>query len=80
MNTSDVVAARITEQCEQKGMTLNELANQAGIPPTTVYSIFNLKSKNPGIVTLKKICDALEITLGAFFSTKEFVDLEQEIR
>ena len=77
MNTRDVVAARITELCEQKGMTLNELANQAGIPPTTVYSIFNLKSKNPGIVTLKKIC---EITLGAFFSTKEFDDLEQEIR
>ena len=70
MNTRDVVAARITELCEQKGMTLNELANQAGIPPTTVY----------GIVTLKKICDALEITLGAFFSTKEFDDLEQEIR
>ena len=70
MNTRDVVAARITELCEQKGMTLNELANQAGIPPTTVYSIFNLKSKNPGIVTLKKICDALEITLGAFFSKK----------
>ena len=80
MNTRDVVAARITELCEQKGMTLNELANQAGIPPTTVYSIFNLKSKNPGIVTLKKICDALEITLGAFFSTKEFDVLEQEIR
>ena len=80
MNTRDVVAARITELCEQKGMTLNELANQAGIPPTTVYSIFNLKSKNPGIVTLKKICDELEITLGAFFSTKEFDDLEQEIR
>ena len=80
MNTRDVVAARITELCEQKGMTLNELANQAGIPPTTVYSIFNLKSKNPGIVTLKKICNALEITLGAFFSTKEFDDLEQEIR
>ncbi|MBS1326435.1 MAG: helix-turn-helix transcriptional regulator [Oscillospiraceae bacterium] len=80
MNTRDVVAARITELCEQKGMTLNELANQAGIPPTTVYSIFNLKSKNPGIVTLKKICDALEITLGAFFSTKEFDGLEQEIR
>ena len=80
MNTRDVVAARITELCEQKGMTLNELANQAGIPPTTVYSIFNLKSKNPGIDTLKKICDALEITLGAFFSTKEFDDLEQEIR
>ena len=80
MNTRDVVAARITELCEQKGMTLNELANQAGIPPTTVYSIFNLKSKNPGIVTIKKICDALEITLGAFFSTKEFDDLEQEIR
>ena len=45
----------------------------------TVYSILNEKSQNPGIVTIKKLCDGLEITLGEFFSTEEFDNLEQEI-
>ena len=32
------------------------------------------------IVTIKKFCDGLNITLGEFFSTKEFDNLEQEIK
>ena len=35
---------------------------------------------NPGVVTIKKLCDGLEITLGEFFSTPEFDTLEQEIK
>lgn len=35
-------------------MAINALANSAGIPPSTVYSILNTKSLNPGIVTIKK--------------------------
>ena len=32
-----------------------------------------------GAITIKKLCDGLEITLGEFFSTPEFDALEQEI-
>ena len=32
------------------------------------------------IVTIKKLCDGLDITLGDFFSTPEFDTLEQEIK
>lgn len=32
------------------------------------------------IITIKKFCDGLDITLGEFFSTKEFDNLEQEIK
>ena len=32
------------------------------------------------MMTIKKLCDALEITLGEFFSTPEFDALEQEIQ
>lgn len=39
-----------------------------------------MKAKNPGVVTIKKLCDGLEITLGEFFSTPEFDMLEQEIK
>ena len=43
-------------------------------------SILNGVSQNPGIVTIKKLCDGLEITLIEFFDTKEFRALEQEIQ
>lgn len=80
MNAKGAVAARIVELCEKKGMAVNALANSAGIPPSTVYSLLNEKSKNPGIVTIKKLCDGLEISLREFFDDDLFDDLEQEIQ
>ena len=74
MNTKQAVAKRIIDLCEQRGIAVNALANIAGIPPSTVYSMLNQKSQNPGVVSLKKICDGLEITLA------EFNSLEQEIK
>ena len=61
-------------------VTVKDVAKYAGVSPSTVYSILNEKSKNPGAITLKKLCDGLEITLGEFFSTPEFDSLEQEIQ
>ncbi|MCL2580119.1 MAG: helix-turn-helix domain-containing protein [Oscillospiraceae bacterium] len=80
MNTKQTVANRIVALCEQKGVAINAIANTSGVPPMTVYSILNSKSRNPGIVTIKKLCDGLEVTLGEFFSTPEFDALEQEIK
>ena len=80
MNTKQAVADRIVELCKEKGIAINAIANISGVPPMTVYSMLNAKSKNPGIVTIKKLCDGLGITLGEFFSTKEFDELEQEIK
>ena len=61
-------------------MTINALARSAGIPPSTVKNILNGASKNPGVVTIKMICDGLGISLIEFFDTDEFQELEQEIR
>ena len=79
MNTKQAVAKRILQICNHKEININSLANICGISPSTIYSMINNKSKNPGIVTIKKICDGFQITLGEFFNTKEFDDLEQEI-
>ena len=54
--------------------------SQKSCRATTIKSILNDESKNPGVVTIKKLCDGLEITLGEFFSTPEFDTLEQEIK
>lgn len=80
MNAKEAVARRITELCEEQGIAVNALANISGVPPSTVYSMLNHKSQNPGIVSLKKLCDGLNISLREFFDSELFDDLEQEIK
>lgn len=80
MNTKNAVANRIIELCNQKNISTNALANMAGISPSTLYSVLNEKSQNPGIVTIKKLCDGLEISLREFFDADIFDDIEQEIK
>ena len=80
MNTKEAIANRIIQLCEMRQIAVNELAGISGVSPSTVYSILDERSQNPGTVTIKKICDGLDITLGEFFSTPEFDALEQEIK
>ncbi len=80
MNTKQAVANRILQLCQERGIAVNALAASAGVSPSTVYSMLNEKSQNPGVVTIKKLCDGLDITLGEFFSTPEFDALEQELK
>lgn len=80
MRTREVVAKRIYELCDERSWTPNHLANVSAVPQATIKSILNGESSNPGIVTIKKLCDGFEITLAEFFSTQDFDNLEQEIR
>ena len=80
MNTKNAVAERIIQLCNQKNIAINALANMAGISPSTLYSVLNEKSQNPGIVTIKKLCDGLDISLREFFDDNIFDDIEQEIK
>lgn len=80
MNTITAVKNRLLFLCEKHNMTINKLANEAAVPPSTVKSILYGNSKNPGIVTIKMLCDGMNISLTEFFDTDEFRELEQEIR
>jgi transcriptional regulator with XRE-family HTH domain len=80
VNTRETVADRIVRLCHERGIALNALARLSAVPPSTLKNIVNGVSHNPGIVTIKMLCDGLGITLGEFFSTEEFDGLEQEIR
>lgn len=79
MKVKNMVVKRIMDLCRERSITLNELANRSGLTPLTVYSITDEARKNISVVTVKTICDGLEITLGEFFSTEEFDNLPQEI-
>ena len=80
MNTKEAVAKRILELCDEKGIAINALANISGVSPSTVYSMLNERSQNPGVVSLKKLCDGFDITLRSFFNSPIFDDIEQEIK
>ncbi len=79
MNTRKAVANRLLELCEQKNLSVNALARTSAVPPSTLKNIINGGSKNAGIVTIKKLCDGLEISLFDFFDTETFKTLGQEI-
>ncbi|MBQ8321012.1 MAG: helix-turn-helix transcriptional regulator [Clostridia bacterium] len=80
MNIKQAVAARIIELCNENAIAINNLANTSGVSPSTVYSMLNDKSQNPGVVSIKKLCDGLEISVREFFNSPLFDDLEQEIK
>ncbi len=79
INAKEAIKKRVIELCEKYNYNINTLANFAGIPPTTIYSIINKKSKNPGIISIKKICDGFGISLREFFNSDFFDDIELEI-
>lgn len=80
MNAKGAVARRIQALCLEHNIAVNALANNCGMSPSTIYSILNTKSQNPGIVSIQKICDGLGITIRQFFDDPLFEQLEPEIK
>lgn len=80
MNTYLTVKDRLLTLCDEKRISIHRLAMEAGVSPSTIKSILYGKSQNPGIVTIKMLCDGLGISLIEFFNTEEFANLEQEIK
>lgn len=80
MDTREYIVKRVLDLCDEKRLTINGLARLSALPPTTLKNIINGTSQNPGVITLKKICDGLEISMIDFFDTNEFRSIEQEIR
>ena len=80
MDTIAAVRNRILQPCGEREISINKLATICALPPSSIKNILYGKSQNPKLITIKMICDGLEITLGDFFNTPEFDSLEQEIK
>lgn len=79
MDISKAVATRILELCNAKNISVNKICTISGVTQSTVNDIVNCKSKNIGIITIKKLCDGFEISITDFFDTPYFRNMEQEI-
>ncbi len=80
MGIKDMIAKRFMQLCAERHITVNQLATRSGVTPSTAYSMLDPSRRDISVVTVKKFCDGLGITMGEFFSTAEFDALEQEIR
>ena len=80
MNTYTAVRNRLLQLLGEREMSIYKLAVESAVPPSSIKNILYGKSQNPGIVTLKMLCDGFGITLIEFFNTSDFAALEQEIK
>ena len=80
MDTYQTTRIRLLGLLEEHKMSIHSLAIKSGIAPSTIKNIIYGVSKNPGIVTIKMICDGFNISLPEFFDSELFYDLEQEIK
>ncbi|MBR2479017.1 MAG: helix-turn-helix transcriptional regulator [Clostridia bacterium] len=80
MGTYTTVKNRILQLLGEKNMSIHKLAIESAVAPSSIKNILYGKSQNPGIVTIKMLCDGFGITLIDFFDTQEFKNLEQEIK
>nr|WP_207709400.1 helix-turn-helix transcriptional regulator [Acutalibacter sp. 1XD8-36] len=79
-DTITAICNRIQSLCAKHNITINKLATSLDLPPSSIKNILYGKSMDPKILTIKKICDGLGITLIDFFDSPEFAELEQEIK
>ncbi len=80
MDTLTAVKNRILSLCGERNITINKLATISALPASSIKNIIYGKSLNPKLLTIKMICDGLNITLAEFFDNEEFNNLEQEIK
>lgn len=74
----EAIIKRLKELVDEKNMSLYSLSYKSAVPYSTVKNIFNGSSKNPGIVTIKLLCDGMGITITEFFNSPIFEELEIE--
>ena len=79
MNIGEATVLRIKELCSENGITLNKLATMSGITQSTLNNVINGRNKSTTVVTVKKICDGLDISIKEFFNSDLFDSLSQEI-
>ena len=79
MGIKQAIVQRFQNLCKEKHIKYNTLATNAGVTPSTVYSMMDPRRNDIGILVVKKLCDGLDITITEFFDDDLFRNLTQEI-
>ena len=80
MLIKDAIVLRMKNICKDRKIKFNELATRSGVTPSTVYSMMDERRRDMSVITLKKLCDGLDMTITEVFDDDIFRTLEQEIQ
>jgi len=75
----DAIAERFKQLCAERGMSYTQLARLAGVTPSTVYSMLQPERRDVSAVTVKKLCDGLDLSIIDFFDCDLFRNIPPEI-
>ena len=59
------------EACGERGLTFYNLARISGVPLTTLMHIVDGSTKNPGIYTVIRLCNAMELPVAELIEELE---------
>ena len=72
------IGKRVKELRSKNGLSQEQLALHAEIP-TAYLGQVEREEKNPTVVTVGKICNALNISLSDFFSDQELSNTDEDV-
>ena len=79
VKVKDAIAERFRQLCKERNISYTELARLSGVTPSTVYSMLQPKRKDVSAVTVKKLCDGLDLYIADFYDCDLFRTLPPEI-
>ncbi len=80
MRMKEAIVKRFQQLCKERNIKYNELATLSGVTPSTVYSMMDEERKDISVITVKRLCDGLDISIPEFYNDAIFEHLEQEIK
>ena len=69
---------RIRTLLEERGWSVYRLAQEAGVPQSTLANLF-LRNNMPTVPPLERLCQALGIHMAEFFSQQPTLPPEEEL-
>lgn len=78
MGIGDAVRLRIIGLCEERKISINKLCSISGVTQSTINNIVSGRNRSTTIVTIKKLCDGLGISIVDFSTTACFLSLSRK--
>ena len=79
MTEQSKLTKRIQLLCQKQGISYYTLSYRSTVPMTTLMHIIDGSTKNPGLLTIIKICNGFNMTVKDFFDAEEFIGIEDEV-
>lgn len=77
MKLNDAIVTRIEEICKEKNVNICDACLKGGMSPSAIYDLFKGRTKCSKVITVKRFCEGVEITLAEFFDREYFNTAEE---